>query len=165
MENGTTNHTNGKSHSTSLVPVRPSLLGHSATTKYDKVLDLVKEVVHLELEHKEKLEELEKEMREVGVSELPTVLMSFVRRNSEPPAPLPPVKAKPRKASIMGGALKARILGLMSDKQERKSKRIVQELKIKNATSVYSILSDLVDEGHLIRTRYAHYRLKLRNVK
>jgi hypothetical protein len=104
---------------------------------------------------------------------LPSVLMSLMHPQPAPVLELPPAPPRPTVAktkakesySNKGGALKARILGLMSDKQERRSNIIVKELKAKAPTSVYTILTSLVQEGHLIRTRYAHYRLKLRNSK
>lgn len=166
MENGTT-HANGKSHVTSLVSSRATLIGHAPASKYDKVLDLVKEAVHLEFRYKETMGELAKEMREMGHTDLPSVLMSFVHthNNTQPRAPTV-VKARPPASyNNKGGALKARILGLMSDKRERRSNLIVAALKSKSPTSVYTILTSLVKEGHLIRTKYAHYRLKLRNGK
>lgn len=180
-----TTHTNGKStlvhvtHQTLPAPPERTCPGMTpAHPRYSRVLDLVRDAVDLDLRLKATMDELDREMREVGSGDLPSVLVSLMKHHQQvvPAAPRPgPVKAKPREPvksepaarnrrnrKNMGGALKARILGLMSDKKERRSKQIVKGLKAKNSTSVYSLLSDLVEEGHLIRTRYAHYRLKLR---
>lgn len=177
MENGTT-HTNGKSQSNSPLfgrelALRPGLAKVVSPNKFDKVLDLVRDIAHLELTHKEKMVELEQEMQAVGHGELPSVLMSLVRHHAAPePAPVPPQPPKPapkptaprqnRPVKNKGGAWKAKVMGLMADKQERKSLDIVKQLKAENPTTIYSILSELAREGHLIRTRFAHYRLKLR---
>jgi len=176
METNHHSHTNGKSTlvSTAIVPAAPDSRpgkqqGHSRLAK------LIGDAVDLELKLKATMAEIGDEMQKVGQSELPSVLLSLMRPTQpQPPAPASPAlaplaKAHPRagKKTVhhvqnRGGKLKAQVMGLMSDGRERKSLTIVKELKAKNPTSIYSILSDLAAEGHLIRTRFAHYRLKMR---
>ena len=163
----TTNHqTNGKSSLVHLPhPLLPAPSSPSKTV--GRVLELVGVAIDLELKLKATMTELEHEVQ-MHQGDLPSVLVSLMRSQHVVMPPRPgPAKAQPRKAALTrpknkGGALKARIMGLMSDKKERKSKQIVKELAAKNPGSVYSILSELVREGHLMRPKFATYRLKLR---
>lgn len=173
----TTHGTNGKSTiiHTSQVPatlssVRPTIVPE--LTRFSRLLDLVRDAVDLELRLKVTMAELDKELREAGTSELPSVLVSLLRNQQPQPvivtpaSPGPTVKktvTSPRRQSLLkGGAWKARIMGLLSDGKTRKSIDIVKELKAKNPTTVYTILCELVKEGSLVRVKYAHYRLKMR---
>lgn len=167
----TINHqTNGKS----LIPIsHPFLAVHSQPNpppnkSVSRVLELVGTAIDLEMQLKATMAELEREVQ-ANKGDLPSVLVSLMRsQHVVLPAHPGPAKARVRRTSNvakpknMGGALKARIMGLMSDKKERKSKQIVRELSVKNSGSVYSVLSELVREGHLIRPKFATYRLKLR---
>lgn len=185
MENGT-HQTNGKSTllSTSLIEHMPPTCESRpvqvhAGPRYSRLLDLVRDAVDLELRLKATMAELEQEMRQAGHSELPSVLLSLLKPGQPNTQPQPvvtvspvkapskpgPTKAKPRTtapAKNRGGKLKAQVMGLMADGKERKSIDIVHQLKAKNPTSIYSVLSELATEGHLIRTKFAHYRLKMR---
>ena len=166
MDTTNSHQTNGKS----LIPMSHPLLSVASgpPKTVSRVLELVGTAIDLELKLKATMAELEHEVQ-ANRSDLPQVLVSLMRSQHVALPPRPgPAKAHPRKASPAhpknkGGALKARILGLMSDKKERKSKQIVKELGVKNAGSVYSILSGLVREGHLMRPKFATYRLKLRS--
>lgn len=168
MDTTHSHQTNGKS----LIPMSHPLLSAPSAgppKSVSRVLELVGTAIDLEMKLKATMAELEREV-EANRGDLPSVLVSLMRSQHVVLPPRPgPAKARQRKAAApahpknKGGALKARILGLMSDKKERKSKQIVKELGVKNAGSVYSILSGLVREGHLMRPKFATYRLKLRS--
>ena len=183
----THSQTNGKStlvHVSQLLPapIEPTRSGlPSAHPRYMRVLDLVRDAVDLDLRLKQTMTELDREMREVGNGDLSSVLVSLMKHHQQASPQAETITAtstsKPTKPSVAkakhrektpplknrGGMLKAKLMGLMSDGKERKSLDIVKSLgKAKNPSSVYSALSAMAEEGHLIRTRFAHYRLKMR---
>lgn len=153
-----------------------------AGPRYVRVLDLVRDAVDLDFRLKATMNEIDKEMREMGNGDLPAILVTLMQRHQQAIPQAPParvssgpsvVKAAPHKGNAgerkqaplknRGGKLKVQIMGLMADGIERRSKNIVAALKrTNNPNSVYSILSDLVEEKHLIRTKFEHYRLKMR---
>lgn len=169
MDTTNNHHTNGNGKS--IIPMSHPLLSVPSagpSRSVSRVLQLVGTAIDLELKLKATMAELEQEVQ-ANKSDLPQVLVSLMRSQHvvlppRPEAAKAPARktAFPRQKKNKGGALKARIMGLMSDKKERRSKQIVKELSSKNPGSVYSILSELVREGHLIRPRFATYRLKLR---
>jgi len=148
-------------------------IGTTADARYNRMLDLVRDVLDLELRLKAKMTELNAEMACAGDDGLPAALAALLQhqpiitviatsREAKKPGTVK-VKAKVEQPVQHGGKLRARIVGLMSDGCERKSANILRELKHdKNPTTVYTVLSDLVLDGTLVRTRYAHYRLKMR---
>lgn len=174
MENGTNQHNGG-------IPLLPQAMTDVRapldSIRFDKVMVLIAQVTDLEFAHRKAMTDLERELRQLNHAELPLVVINLVR-SVNPIVPPHPQLAKTVPVAVTkkeriksgrvqqhknkGGALKASILGLMSDKKERKSSIIVHKLGAKNPTSVYTVLTKLAEEGHLIRTRFAHYRLKLR---
>ncbi len=167
MENGTTHHNGG---GFPLLPQATEARAMLVSARFDKVMELIAQATHLEAAHREAMIKLERELRELSHAELPQVVINLVR-SVNPIVPQHQLITRPLKKTSgsqlikknQGGALKASILGLMADKKERKSALIVRKLGAKNPSSVYSVLTKLADEGHLIRTRFAHYRLKLRS--
>jgi hypothetical protein len=119
------------------------------------------------------MSELETEMQEAGQGELPSILMSLLRQKPavQTPSPVSTTPSKKRKgpsvkkvkqpepAKTVGQDMKDRILGLMGDRKQRRSKQIIKHLKAKNPTSVYSVLSELVRNGQLTRPGYAVYQI------
>jgi hypothetical protein len=150
-------------HKTTPVPSLKLLPQPVTGLRYELILQLVREAVEQEVRLKETLKKLDAEIKEVGHQDLPSVLMALMRTPSEqheasgrptvaPTEPPPPA---------MNGVMKAKIMGLMSDKKEWRAGNIIARLKL-HPNSAYTVLNLLVKEGHLKKTRYAHYRLKLR---
>lgn len=138
LESGTTRLVNGIS----------SLQLHP---RYGDVFDIVKEIIQLEAQLNEKRAKLE------------SILTGFTEPRPQPPKAEPNERVLPKlEESALKGQLKYRIMKLMSDGIERKSSVIVSELGLENSKLAYDVLSTLVSEGRLVKTRYAHYRLKQR---
>lgn len=155
--------TNGKStliHDDYIVKHETRTSPIKSNPRYPRVLDLVRDAVDLEIRLKATMDELDKEMRAIGNGSLPAVLVSLMKH--QPYSQKKSTTSPNHVVANKGGRWKAKIMGLMADGKERRSSDVVKQLKAKNATTIYSILSALADEGHLIRTKFAHYRLKMR---
>jgi hypothetical protein len=158
--NGFHKPTNGKSsRSLTTIPAPPE---SQANTDFDRLLMLVKEAINLEMQLKDKMNQIDTEMR--GKHTLPTVLRSLVR---------PEALTQPTRATLEGPGLakavptvwveddsiKGRVVAVMADGRERKSGVIIKALKAKNyKSSVYHALKELVEAGFLVKPAYGHYR-------
>lgn len=143
--------------------------------KFEKLLHLVGEAIDLEFRFKASMQKVDAEVKALGENELPMVLMSFVHRqrreafgvtNSHEGAPEAstaitkrPNDPEPGYPSYPEGSFKQRIMLLMADGKQRKSGMIIKRLRgEKQKSSYYSALSELVTDGALIKTAYAHYK-------
>lgn len=164
MENHTNGHsaTNGKSTQHSLVTVTIPTVSERQTKrshKLDRLLNLTKETLELEMQFKDKVKELETELALVGEHDLPTVLMSLTRPRGPGLRKAAAVEPEPSPPWVDDSTLKGRIAMLMSDGRERKSSAIIKALKAKHVkSSVYHGLKELVISGYLVKPAHGYYR-------
>jgi hypothetical protein len=159
--------TNGKAHTSHHTTIPAPL--SEAPTQYDKILSLVRDAVEHEVRLKATLKELESAMGSLAQAELPTVLMAFIKsdRAPQPLITVPrasekgPGLAKVETTFYLEDAWKGKVVSLMTDGRERKTSAIIKALKAtKHKSAIYGALTTLVADGALVKTAYAHYRIR-----